>query len=156
MSSYLSFYLIPKKSKKYFYTKDDSSSNTEIKISEGLPLLFMSYSRSSDVYQAYYTALNPAYCGLEEKYTDVSYEDSQRIVNEFKSDIEGLEQKLKVSYKILKEGGYNSELWEEIQSSESYLIEQKEVLAELEFISNFIYEIYSDVTDFEKVVINVD
>lgn len=157
MSNYLSFYLVPKKSKKrYDYNKDDGHTEIEIKLSEGVPLCLMSYSRSSDVYQAYNETLNPAYCGMEEKYTELSYEDAQRVVREFEDDLKNTERRLAINYKMLKEGGYSSELWEEIHSEETYIREQKETLEELKFIASFVYEVTNDYTDFEKVLINVD
>lgn len=157
MSSYLSFYIVPKLSKKkYDYNKDDGNTEVEIKLSEGLPLLLFSYSRNNDVYQAYNETLNPAYAGMEEKYTEVSYEDAQKVVREYENDIKKSEQRLAINYKILKEGGYSSELWEEIHSEENYILEQKNTLEELKFIANLVYEITSTWSDFDKVLINVD
>lgn len=157
MSSYLTFYLVPKKSKKkYDYNKDDGHTEVEVKLSEGVPLAFLSYSRNNDVYQAYHETLNPAYAGMEEKYTEVSYEDSRRVVQDFQKDIESSEKRLAVNYKMLKEGGYSSELWEEIQSAEQYISEQKEALDELKFISVLVYEVTEGYTDFEKVLVNID
>jgi sarcosine oxidase delta subunit len=157
MSSYLTFYLVPKKTKKQsVYNNEEGHTEKEITLSEGKPLILMSFSRNSDVYQAYYETLNPAYCGTEEKYTEITYADSQRVTKEFENDIKKTEQRLEISYKMLKEGGYSSELWEEIQSTEEYLREQKETLEELKHISNIIYEVTEGYNDFEKVLINID
>lgn len=157
MSSYLSFYLVPKKTKKqYDFNKDDGSTEIEVEISKGLPLLLSSYSRSSDIYQAYSDELNPAYCGMEEKYTELTYEDSKRVCKAFEEQMKETKQRLEIDYKILKEGGYNSDLYEDIQSFEKYLAEQKASLEELKFISSLVYEVYEGYTDFEKVLINVD
>ena len=102
MSSYLSFYLVPKKSaKKHNYNEEGKNIETEVKLSEGKPLLLMSFSRNNDVYQAYYEAMNPAYCGMEDKYTEVTYEDAQRVVKEFKEDITTTEKRLAINYKML-------------------------------------------------------
>lgn len=157
MSSYLSFYVVPKKTKKrYDFDKDNGHTEIEIKLSEGQPLLLMSYSRNSNIYQAYNETLNPAYAGMEEKYTEVSHKDAQRVVMEFEDDLKKSEQRLAINYKMLKEAGYSSELWEEIQSEESYIAEQKESLNELKFIASLIYECTNTWTDFEKVLINID
>lgn len=157
MSSYLTFYLVPKKTKKkYDFSKDDGSSEIEVELSKGEPLCLMSYSRSSDVYQTYVDTLNPAYCGMEEKYTEVTYEDSKRVCKEFEEDMKETKQRLEIDYKMLKEGGYNSDLYEDIQSFEKYLAEQKASLEELKSISNLVYEVTEGYTDFEKVLINVD
>ena len=157
MSSYLTFYLVPKKTKKqYDYSKDDGRTEIEIELSTGKPLRLMTYSRNSDVYQAYYETLNPAYCGMEEKYTDVTYEDANRVVREFENDIKRTEDTLAVDYKMLKESGYNSDLWEEIQSTEKYLKEQKESLESLKYVADIVREVYDGYNDFEKVLINID
>lgn len=69
MSSYLTFYLVPKKTrKKYDYNKDDGHTEIEVELSTGTPLALMSYSRSNDIYRAFNETLNPAYAGMEEKY----------------------------------------------------------------------------------------
>lgn len=157
MSSYLSFYLVPKKTKtKYGYDEEKGHTEEEIKITEGEPLLLMCYSRNNDVYQAYNDTLNPAYAGMEEKYTELTYEDAKRVVSEFESDVKKTEKRLEIAYKMLKEGGYHDDLYSEIQSSESYLEEQKESLEELKFIANLVYEATQSWTNFEKVLINID
>lgn len=157
MSSYLSFYLVPKKTKKkYSYDPEKGQSEEEIKISEGEPLLLMCYSRNSDIYKAYSDTLNPAYCGMEEKYTELSYDDAKRVVEDFKAEIKSMEKRLEVSYKILKEGGYHEDLWTDINSTEQYIDEQKESLQELQFIASLVYESTQSWTNFEKVLINVD
>lgn len=157
MSSYLSFYLVPKKSKKrYDFSKDDGSSEIEIELSTGTPLLLTSYSRSDEIYQAYSETLNPAYCGMEEKYTELTYEDSQKVIREYEREVKETEERLDADYKMLKEGGYNSELWEDIQTMEKYVKEQKQILEELKYISDIVYEVYEGYGDFEKVLINVD
>ena len=157
MSSYLSFYVVPKKTKKkYDFNKDDGSSEIEVELSKGEPLLLLSYTRSSDIYQAYNETLHPAYSGMEEKYTEVTYEDSKNVIREFEADLKKTEERLKVDYKMLKEAGYSSELWEEIQSFEEYVNDQRKSLEELKSISNIVYEVYEGYNDFEKVLINVD
>ena len=157
MSSYLSFYLIPKKTrKKYHYDPENGNTTEEVKLSEGVPLLLMSYSRSNGVYQAYNETLDVAYAGTEDKYTELSYEDAKRVVDEFEEDLKKSERGLEINYKMLKESGYSPELWEEIHSTETYLDEERETLEELKNIQNLVYEIAKDFTDFEKILINVD
>lgn len=157
MSSYLSFYLVPKKTKKkYSFSPEGGEKEEEIEISKGVPLLLMCYSRNNEIYQAYNDTLNPAYCGMEEKYTELTYEDAKRVVSEYESDVKSTEKRLEVTYKMLKEGGYHEDLFSEIQSSERYLEEQKETLEELKFIANLVYEATRSWTNFEKVLINVD
>ena len=58
--------------------------------------------------------------------------------------------------KMLKEAGYSSELWEDIQSTEEYLKDEKSVLEELKFITFIIEETEKGFNEFERVLINVD
>lgn len=157
MSSYLCFYLVPKKTRKHStYVEEKGYVETEEKLTEGKPILFLSFSRNSDVYQEYNDVLNPAYCGNEPKYTELTYEDSKKVVDSMKKEIEHTEKSLEISYKMLKEGGYSTEMWEEIHSTERYLAEQKDSLKTLEQISDFVYESTNGNNEFEKVLINID
>jgi len=156
MSSYLTFYLVPKKTKKkYDFNKDDGSTEIEVELSKGEPLCLTSYSRSSEIYQAYKEKLNPAYAGNDENYTELRYEDAKSVCTSYEKEINETKKRLEIDYKIIKEGGYNSDLWEEIHSFEKYLDDQKETLQELKSISNLVYDVYMDYTDFEKVLINI-
>lgn len=158
MSSYLNFYLVPKKSKKmYDYDKDDGHTEIEVELATGKPLLFMSYSRSSDIYQTYNETLHPVFIGLKEtQYTELTYEKSQEVIRDYEKDLIKTKERLSVSYKMLKECGYSSELWEDIQSTEEYVREQEKCLEELKHISDIVYEIYEGYNDFEKILINID
>lgn len=157
MSSYLTFYLVPKKTrKKYDYNKDDGHTETEVELSTGTPLAFLSYSRNNEIYRAFNEILNPAYTGMEEKYTELTTDGCKRVIEDLESDIKSTEKRLKIDYKMLKEGGYSSELWEDIHSMEEYLSEQKQTLEEVHYISSFVYECINGYNDFEKVLINID
>ena len=157
MSSYLTFYLVPKKTrKKYDYSKDDGHTETEVELSTGLPLALMSYSRNNEIYRAFSETLNPAYAGMEEKYTELTTDGCKMVIEDLENDIKSTEKRLAINYKMLKEGGYSSELWEDIHSMEDYLSEQKETLEEVKYISRLVYECTEGYNDFEKVLINVD
>ena len=157
MSSYLCFYLVPKKMRKHStYVEEKGYVETEEKLTEGKPILFLSFSRNSDVYQEYNEVLNPAYRGNEQKYTELTHEDSKKVVDSMKQEIENTEKSLEISYKMLKEGGYSSEMWEEIHSTERYLVEQKDSLKTLEQLSYFVYESTNGNNEFEKVLISID
>lgn len=155
MSSYLSFYLVPKKTKMRYTYDENGGHKEEIKISDGKPLYLMCYSRNSDIYQSFNETLNVAYVSNEEKYTELTYEDAKRVVSEFENDIKITEKRLETDYKMLKEGGYHDDLFSEIQSMENHLSEQKESLEELKYIASSVYE-WTNNTDFEKVLINID
>lgn len=157
MSSYLTFYLVPKKTrKKYDFNKDDGSTEIEVELSTGTPLVFLSYSRSNEIYQAFNETLNPAYAGMEEKYTELTIGNCDLVITELEKEIRSTEKRLKINYKMLKEGGYSSELWEDIHSMEEYLEEQQSTLEEVKNIRNIVYECTEGYNDFEKVLINVD
>ena len=158
MSSYLTFYLVPKKTKKKYVFDKDKKTDTEVevKISEGEPLDLMSFCRSNEVYQAYKETLNPAYCGYEMKYTEITVEDTKKVIEEYEKDVKSTEQRLEIDYKMLKEGGFSGDIWDDIQSMENHLREQKDTIRQLEDISNLVDEVYNGFGDFEKVLINVD
>lgn len=157
MSSYLTFYLVPKKTrKKYDFNKDDGHTEIEVELSNGTPLVFLSYSRSNEIYRAFYETLNPVYAGDEEKYTELTTDGCKRVIEDLESEIKSTEKRLEIDYKMLKEGGYSSELWEDIHSMEKYVSEQKQTLDVVEYISNLVYECTEGYNDFEKVLINID
>jgi hypothetical protein len=157
MSSYLTFYLVPKKTKKkYDYNKDDGHTEIEVELSNGTPLALISYSRNNEIYRAFNENLNPAYAGMEDKYTELTVDGCNKVINDLETDIKSTEKRLKINYKMLKEGGFSSELWEDIHSMEDYLSEQKETLESVKNICGFVYECTQGYNDFEKVLINID
>lgn len=157
MSSYLTFYLVPKKTrKKYDFNKDDGHTEIEVELSTGTPLVLMSYSRSNEIYHAFNESLNPAYAGNEEKYTELTIDKCKQVIDDLERDIKSTEKRLAINYKMLKEGGYSSELWQDIHSMEEYLSEQKETVESVKHIENIVYETANGYNDFEKVLINVD
>lgn len=157
MSSYLTFYLLPKKSKKqYIYNETDGSTEKEVKITEGLPLAFLSYSRSSDIYQEFNENMSIAYAGQEDKYTEISHSDVLRICEDIEETIKKTKERLEIDYKIIKESGCDSDMWEQIHSSETFIKEQEETLRDIKNIANIVYEVTSGYNDFEKVLANVD
>lgn len=157
MSSYLTFYLVPKKTrKKYDFSKDDGHTETEVELSTGTPLALISYSRNNEIYRAFNETLNPAYAGMEEKYTELTTDGCKRVIEDLESEIKSTEKRLAINYKMLKEGGYSSELWEDIHSMEEYVSEQKETLESIMNICNLVHECTEGYNDFEKVLINID
>lgn len=157
MSSYLTFYLVPKKArKKYDFSKDDGHTETEVELSTGTPLAFLSYSRNNEIYRAFNETLNPAYAGMEEKYTELTTDGCNRVIADLEEEIKSIEKRLEIDYKMLKEGCYSSGLWEDIQSMENFLSEKKKILEELQYISSIVRECTEGYNDFEKVLINID
>lgn len=154
MSSYLTIYLVPKKTaSKYVYQAEKVE---EIEITKGIPLVYDSYSRSSDVYQAFWGSLNPAYCGNEEKYTELTPARVEEVLSDKREYISKIEFRLKTLYEMLKTGGYSEELFSEILSTSEHLKEENECLDSIKSIANMVNVIYEGYGDFEKVLINVD
>ena len=154
MSSYLTIYLVPKKTtSKYVYQAEKVE---EIEITKGIPLVYDSYSRSSDVYQAFWESLNPAYCGNEEKYTELTPAKVEEVLSDKREYISKIEFRLNTLYEILKTSGYSEELFSEILSTSEHLKEENKCLDSIKSIANIVNIIYEGYGDFEKVLINVD
>lgn len=147
MSSYLNFYLVPKK-------KGDV---------EPEPLLLMSYNRSSNIYSAYYENLNPAFIGTGDKtnYSELTKEGAHFVVEDIKNDLEKAKSGLKNRVEAYKTICLNSEdtirdYIEDFTSTKEYIKELEDSVLELQFIANLVNDIDLKYTDFEKVLINVD
>lgn len=151
MSSYLTFYLVPNKTKTK-YIKDEEIT---IELPQE-PLALFSYSRSSNIYQKYWESLNPAYAGDEDKYTELTPDMARRVVRDFEEEeLIPAKNRLETLYKIIKES-YNDDLANDIISSESYIRELENTLSELKWLANVIVEINYSCGDFQKVLINID
>lgn len=139
MSSYLNIYLVPKR-------KDKEKEKKQY-------LLLTSYSRSSDVYEAFYENINPIFVGNEEKYTTLIKEDVQNILNDVSKSINLTKEKLKLYEK------YASNNPDYIQS----IIDEREVLKDYEhtygdvaFIMDIVSDTLDDYNSFEEVCCNID
>lgn len=138
MSSYLTFYLVPKGEDKK-------------------PLTFTSYSRNNDVYQSYYEELNPAYIGNDDEpnYTELTPKKALQVVNAAKDNLKKAEKALNNRISAYKElNDTSEEAIQDIASTREYIEELKEGLAELQYIYNWVSDI--EYSDFEKVLINID
>lgn len=149
MSSYLNFYLVPKK----------KENNEE----EQKPLLFTSYSRNSGVYQAYREKVNPEYIGNDEEYhyTELTKEKAQYTVDDTKESLQTLKLRLDNRISAYREmPNLNKEVAddfiEDYVSTREYSRELEDTIKELQFIANLVSDISNDYTDFEKVLINID
>lgn len=137
MSSYLTFYLKPKGQDK--------------------PLMFISYSRSTDVYQAYYEELHPAFIGNgdEPNYTELTPEMALQVVNAAKEDLKKAENALNNRIAAYKElGNTSEEAIQDIAETKDYIEDLKSNLIELQCIYCWVGDV--EYSDFEKVLINID
>lgn len=140
MSSYLTFYLIPKA----------EDSKPEVK-----PISLISYSRSSNVYQYFNDTIHPAYIGIgdETQYTELTINKVDEVIEELKNDISKA-QKRTVEYE--KHAAGNSELIEDIISQKEYIEDLEWALHKVEFIRDLVQEASYSWTGYDKILCNVD
>ena len=145
MSSYMNFYLVPKK--KDWMTEEPK------------PLLFNSYSRGNEVYQSIYEELNPVWYGNGDTpaYTEITADDIQKVIKATKEHLKKVETRLKngmEGYKKLSGQGIVEAVNDYVASKE-YIEEIKQNIADLKGIYNWMFDL--EYSDFEKkVLINYD
>lgn len=135
MSSYLTFYLVPK-----------------IKDSE--PLTLCSYSRNSNIYKSFNETLNVTFIGMNEpQYTELTVDKVDKVIASMREEIASNKKRV-IEYE--KHAAGNTDIIE-------YILELKEdieilewSLNKVEFIKDLIEDISIGYTDFTKVLCNVD
>lgn len=155
MSSYLTFYVIPKKTKPY-YKKDGTSEAVEV--SKGVPLALMSFSRNSNVYQSFYAYLSPTYIGDNEpKYDELEESDMTYVINKLREDLEDAKTRHQNKLKVLGAltGFHDYDTLNQLIDEEDFIKEKEENLNELIWLKSFLFEIkYGDFE--EKILMNID
>jgi len=144
MSSYLNFYLVPKKKEE----------DTE----EPKPLLFNSYSRNSDVYSSFHENLHPVFIGSGDtpNYTEIKAEDVKIVVEAIKKYLNQVEDKLAArieAYKTLT-ATPDKDAIDDYTSTKEHIKETQELVNELEGIYAWVSGI--EYSSFDKVLINID
>lgn len=132
MSSYLSFYLVPR-------------AHPEEK------LLLQSFSRSNEVYQRFSDNLNIAYAGNEEKYTKLTISDVESVIQDIDADIARAETR-RTEYEKFCYG--NPEAIEEIVSTKEYIRNLQSTRDYISFIRDVLTDL--DCSGFSDVLCNVD
>ena len=132
MSSYLSFYLVPK-------------AHPEEK------LLLQSFSRSNEVYQRFFDNLSIAHAGNEEKYTKLTVSDVESVIRDLDDDIAKAEAR-RVEYEKFCHG--NSELIEEMISTKEYIRDLQSTRDYISFIRGILADL--DYSGFSDVLCNID
>lgn len=132
MSSYLSFYLVPR-------------AHPE----EKLPL--QSFSRSNEVYQRFSDNLNIAYAGNEEKYTKLTISDVESVIQDIDADITKAETR-RTEYEKFCYG--NPESIEEIISTKEYIRDLQSTRDYISFIRDILADL--DYSGFSDVLCNID
>lgn len=129
MSSYLSFYIVPKR-------KSEKEKKKYI--------ILASYSRSTELYHYFDEHIHPAYCGSDISYTPLSSEDVSSVLADFTNDISKAQARLTEYEKYAKD---NPEYIDDI-------ISMKEYISELEYWkakASFIEDILSDMSCYEEI-----
>lgn len=132
MSSYLSFYLVPK-------------AHPEER------LLLQSFSRSNEVYQRFFDNLSIAYAGNEEKYTKLTVSDVESVIRDLDDDIAKAEAR-RVEYEKFCHG--NSELIEEMISTKEYIRDLQSTRDYISFIRDILADL--DYSGFSDILYNID
>ena len=132
MSSYLSFYLVPR-------------AHPEEK------LLLQSFSRSNEVYQRFSDNLNIAYAGNEEKYTKLTISDVESVIQDIDADITKAETR-RTEYEKFCYG--NPEAIEEIISTKEYIRDLQSTRDYISFIRDVLADL--DYSGFSDVLCNID
>lgn len=138
MSSYLSFYIVPKKRKEN---------------EEKRHILILSYSRSSEIYQYVHENINPAFVGSDgEKYTTLDKENLGTVMRDIRQDIAKVKERLELYEKYASS---NADLIEDVISQREYLKELEFCESQLCFIEDLVdnAEFYKEV---EEVCCNID
>lgn len=96
------------------------------------PLLLMSYTRNSDVYQYFEQEIHPIFMGTDEiKYTDLTFDNTGLVCDALISEIKKLSRRIE---EYEKHAGGNLEIINEIISLKEYEEELKDALSECAFI----------------------
>lgn len=136
MSSYLTFYIVP---------KEEGSK----------PISLLSYSRSNEIYQYVNDAINPAYAGLEgeTQYTELTKDRISRVIEDLESDIR--QARTRVS-EYERHAAGNFKVIEEIISQKEYIKDLENALITVKFIEEIVEEADKSWSDYDKVLCNVD
>lgn len=129
MSSYLSFFIVPKR-------KNEKEEKKHI--------IIASYSRSTELYQYFDENVHPTYSGSEQEYTILNKESVASVLADFDSDINKSRTRLNEYEKHVKD---NPEYIDDI-------ISMKEYIQDLEYWRNkasFIQDMIDDMSCYEEI-----
>ena len=134
MSSYLTFYIVP---------KEENSK----------PIALISYSRNSEVYQYFNDVLHVAYIGIEEtQYTELTVSKVDEVISELNQDI--LKARKRVA-EYDKHADGHAELIEDIISQKEWIENLECTLRKVEFIRDIVYESSCEWNSYNKVLCNI-
>lgn len=136
MSSYLTFYIVP---------KEEGSK----------PISLISYSRSNEIYQYFNDSLSISYAGNgdEINYTELTVSHVDKVIEDLKCDIDKSKTRLQ---EYEKHASGNLEIIEEILNQKDYLNDLEGTLYQIYCIRNIVEESTYDWNDYNKVLCNID
>ena len=142
MSSYLTFYGVPKKGNKE-------------------PIAITSYSRNTMVYQMFKDSINPTFVGIDDvHYDELTKEKIQTVYKYVCEEYESYKKKHDDKEKMMQNIRYAepmalAEMVNELADEEEYIREMYDTKVIINEISAFVYDVGIGCTGFEKVLINV-
>lgn len=136
MSSYLTFYIVP---------KEEGSK----------PISLISYSRSNEIYQYFNDSLSISYAGNgdEINYTELTVSHVDKVIEDLKCDIDKSKTRLQ---EYEKHASGNLEIIEEILNQKDYLNDLEGTLYQIYCIRNIVEESTYNWNDYNKVLCNID
>lgn len=136
MSSYLTFYIVP---------KEEGSK----------PISLMSYSRNNEIYQYFNDSLSISYAGNgdEINYTELTVSHVDKVIEDLKCDIDKSKARLQ---EYEKHASGNLEIIEEILNQKDYLNDLEGTLYQIYCIRNIVEESTYNWNDYNKVLCNID
>lgn len=137
MSSYLSFYAVPK-------------------VEDSKPLCLICYSRNSEVYQYFNDNLHVAYIEDSEgniQYTELTTAKVDEVLEDLKNDIDKVNKKI-TEYE--KHANGNEEIIEYILEQKEYIEDLEWALHKIEFIRDLVHEASYNHAGYSKILCNVD
>lgn len=137
MSCYLNIYLVPK-------SEEGQGSK---------PIFLTQYSRSTDIYSAFTENMVVPYVIDKDVYADLTPSIMQEVKHDIEKSISTMRSRTNILYKML-EKNYNEDLKDDIVSSEDFIKGLQEELKVIKKIEYIVSEVYSDWSDFDKVVVN--
>lgn len=138
MSNYLNIYLIPKR-------KDKKEKKQY--------LLLNSYSRNSDVYEAFYENMHLVFSWDRDKYTTITLVDIKNIQEDLNKSIHNTQKRL-TEYK--KYAHNNPEYIEDILSMKEVLEDYQNTYNIVYSIGDIVQETVNGYNDFEEICCNIN
>lgn len=138
MSSYLNIYLVPKR-------KDKKEKKQY--------LLLSSYSRSSDIYEAFYENINPAFSGNEDKYTTLTKVNIQRILDDLNESIKAVKERLDLYDNYAKD---NPDYIQDIIGTREILQDYQSTYNMVEALKDILDNTVDGYNDFEEMCCNIN